>query len=259
MEHKHIQAAMAKYLRDPDGVPTPEGIEERRLKIYRELIFNNIEGFISGGFPVLRELYDDQSWSKLIRQFIKHHQSHSPYFLQISEEFLQFLQNEFVASEADPAFLLELAHYEWVELALDVSSEVLPSNAVPVAEIDDIPAETLLNLQFGLSPLAWPLSYQFPVHQISVDNQPSAASELPTFIVAYRQDENVKFLEVNGATVRLLTLMSENTNNKLGELLEILAEELQQALSAEFIDFGIKLVIDMLHKKIAFINRRNDT
>lgn len=253
MEYKHSQVAMAQYLRDPDGVSAPEGIEDRRLKIYRELIFNNIEGFISGAFPVLRELYDDQPWLKLIRQFIKHHQSHSPYFLQISEEFLQFLMNDFVASEDDPIFLLELAHYEWVELALDVSSEACSSNTVPADEIDDVATEFLLNSQLVLSPLAWPLSYQFPVHQISVDNQPEAASEQPTFIVAYRQNETVKFLEVNGATVRLLTLMSENTDISLAELLGILAEELHQAISPEFIAFATKLVVDLLHKEIVLL------
>ena len=29
------QMLMARYLRDPQGQPPPEGVEERRLKIYR--------------------------------------------------------------------------------------------------------------------------------------------------------------------------------------------------------------------------------
>ena len=85
------QMLMARYLRDPQGQPAPEGVEERRLKIYRDLVYNNVEGFISGGFPVLRSLYQDEDWHQLVREFIDQHRCHTPYFLEISQEFLKFL------------------------------------------------------------------------------------------------------------------------------------------------------------------------
>ena len=115
------QMLMARYLRDPQGQPAPEGVEERRLKIYRDLVYNNVEGFISGGFPVLRSLYRDEDWHQLVREFIDQHRCHTPYFLEISQEFLKFLMQRDESGPNDPPFLLELAHYEWVELALDVA------------------------------------------------------------------------------------------------------------------------------------------
>ncbi len=147
------QLTMARYLRDPGHQPPPSGVEARRLKIYEELIYNNIEGFISGGFPVLRSLYNEAEWQGLVRAFIDQHRCQTPYFLQISEEFLEFLLNNFEARPCDPPFIAELAHYEWVELALDVSEEEAPSAAVVTDVLGIVPR---------LSPLAWPLSYQFP-------------------------------------------------------------------------------------------------
>ncbi|OEC36203.1 Putative DNA-binding domain-containing protein [Pseudomonas cuatrocienegasensis] len=82
---------------------------------------NNIEGFISGAFPVLHRLIEASRWQRLVRSFIAEHQARTPYFLQISQEFLAWLQQGYVAEAGDPPFVLELAHYEWVELALDVS------------------------------------------------------------------------------------------------------------------------------------------
>ena len=79
------QLTMARYLRDPAGNPPPEGVEERRLKVYEDLVYNNIEGFISGGFPVLRSLYADADWHGLVRLFIDQHRCRSPYFLEISQ------------------------------------------------------------------------------------------------------------------------------------------------------------------------------
>ena len=46
---KESQMTMARFLRDPQACPPPEGVEPRRLQIYQDLIYKNIEGFISSG------------------------------------------------------------------------------------------------------------------------------------------------------------------------------------------------------------------
>ena len=48
------QFALSNHLRDPHAHPAPPGIEERRLAIYRDLFFNNIEGLLAGNFRVDR-------------------------------------------------------------------------------------------------------------------------------------------------------------------------------------------------------------
>ena len=52
-----------------------------------------------------------------MRKFVHRHPSESPYFLEISQEFLTFLSEQVHrVTSSLPEFLLELAHYEWVEL-----------------------------------------------------------------------------------------------------------------------------------------------
>ncbi len=51
------QQALTAYLRDPESCPAPQGVEPRRLAVYRDLFYKNIEGFISGGFPVCRSIF----------------------------------------------------------------------------------------------------------------------------------------------------------------------------------------------------------
>ena len=36
------QYAFAAHIRDPQNVPAPEGIEDRRMAIYRELFFQHL-------------------------------------------------------------------------------------------------------------------------------------------------------------------------------------------------------------------------
>ena len=200
---KQHQYDFTAHLRDPEHNPAPEGIEDRRVGIYRDLLYNNVEGFIANGFPVLRSIYSDGDWHKMVRDFFAHHQSSSPYFLEISQEFLDYLQSEREPQPEDPQGLLELAHYEWVELALTVSDEDADLNGID-------PNGDLLTGHPVLSPVAWPLAYQYPVHKMGPDYLP-AAPEQPTYLVVYRnRNDEVKFLEINLVTARLINLLQEN-------------------------------------------------
>ncbi len=203
---KKHQYEFTAHLRDPQKNAIPDAIEDRRMNIYRDLLYNNIENFIASGFPVLRKIYNDENWHRMVRDFFASHQSRSPYFLEISQEFLSYLQNERQADKNDPAGLLELAHYEWVELALHVSDEIINMHNID-ANGD------LLKQQPVFSPLAWPLVYQFPLHTIGPDNLPEKAPPQATYLVVYRnRNDNVNFLEINPVTARLIGLLQENND-----------------------------------------------
>lgn len=210
------QLSMARYLRDPGQQPPPVGVEARRLKIYADLVYNNIENFISGGFPVLRSLYIDADWHALVRDFIRQHRCQTPYFLEISQEFVRFLMEEHTSRPCDPPFIAELAHYEWVELALDISPQALPAPAQ---------AQDVLAAVLQLSPLAWMLQYRFPVHRIGPCFQPADATQ-PTYLVVYRNAlDQVRFMELNATTARLLELLRDNASQTAGAVLRRLAAE----------------------------------
>lgn len=196
------QREMASFLRDPEGRGAPKGIEPRRLQIYRDLVYRNIEGFISSGFPVLRSLYADADWEAMVRTFILEHRCTTPLFLRISEEFLAFLSAD--AREGLRGFEVELAHYEWLELAVDVAEGEVPEHL----ESPDI--ETA---RATLSPVAQLASYQYPVHRIGPSFQPEAPTE-PSFLLVYRDRESrVKFMELNAATARLLHELMQNAES----------------------------------------------
>jgi hypothetical protein len=237
--HK-AQFTMANFLRNPQSMPAPEGIEPRRLKIYQDLVYNNLEGFISSGFPVLRSLYADEQWHDLIGDFIDRHRCHTPYFLEISQEFLRYLTQDREDSAADPPFLAELAHYEWVELALDVSEKSIDSMGHLQRPLEEVVV---------LSPLAWLLSYHFPVHKIGQSFQPGEPAE-PTFLAVYRnREDEVRFMELNSATARLLELLRDNTKATGREILSRLAGELNMSTEA-VLGFGSELLADLAEQSI---------
>jgi hypothetical protein len=236
---KKHQYDFTAHLRDPERNPAPEGIEDRRIGIYRDLLYNNIEGFIANGFPVLRSIYSDDDWHKMVRDFFAHHQCTTPYFLEISQEFLDYLQSEREPQQEDPQGLLELAHYEWVELALMVADEETDLNGID-------PNGGLLAEHPVLSPLAWPLAYQYPVHRMGPDYLPATPPDQPTYLVVYRnRNDEVKFLEINAVTARLINLLQENPEIT-GELaLGQIAQEMQHPNPALVIEGGLSALQEL--------------
>ena len=198
------QSEFSAYIRDPQNSPAPADVKKPRMQMYRELFFNNINSFLSTNFPVLREIIDDREWKNLVQDFFSRHPCKTPYFTEIPEEFIDYLQNERDSNPQDPPFMLQLAHYEWVEMALSISKDELPAK-------DEAFITDPLAYKISLSPLAWPLAYDFPVQQISPEFQPIEKQNLPTYLVVHRnRDLNVKFIEITPLTYRLLQIIQEN-------------------------------------------------
>lgn len=216
------QFALARHVRDPDVHPPPPGIEERRLKIYRELFFNSIEGLLAGNFPVARTTLGDDIWRALVRRFYAEHHCRTPLFTEIAREFVQYLQQRQDAGADDPPWLAELAHYEWVELALQISDAEPPADNGSGAN----PGQALLDGAPVVSPLAWPLAYRWPVHRIGPDYRPDRAPDAATMLLVRRDDEgDVRFSELSPLLYRLLQLLGENTDRSGRQVLETLADE----------------------------------
>lgn len=226
MTFQHHQAAFAAYIRNPEHNPLPDGVKPERMAMYRELFFNNIDGFLTANFPVLHSLLSEQDWVLLVQDFFANHICTTPHFSEISEEFLAYLQNE-RKNSADFPFLFELAHYEWVEMALSISD----------AEFDPMSPEKLTQSKLKLSPLACVLAYQFPVQKICSVFVPMQ-SEQPTFLAVYRnEDDRVQFLEITPLTFQLL------------QLLENQPEEFAETYLMQLVNFAPTIPLAVLREK----------
>ncbi|MGO9236703.1 MAG: DUF2063 domain-containing protein [Methylocella sp.] len=198
---QRLQYAFAASIRDPENQARPQGVPAQRMQIYQNLIYNNVESFLASGFPVLKATLGDATWQALIRDFLRRHQSKTPYLAELGEEFLTYLQDERGEVDTDPPFLLELAHYEWVELALLIADTAVPAESPTLLE--DPLSQTIY-----LSELAWPLAYRFPVHRVGPEYRPHCAPAEPSFLLVYRgRDDRVRFLEISSSTYQLLDVL----------------------------------------------------
>ncbi|MFO7542176.1 MAG: putative DNA-binding domain-containing protein [Thiobacillus sp.] len=236
-EFQRYQLAFTAHIRDPKGHPRPAGVAARRMKIYNELLYNNVESFMLACFPVLRHVLGGRKWAKLVRAFFSTHRSHTPYFRQIPDEFIQFLQTEWTPSEGYPPYLLALAHYEWIELVLSVSNRSVEGPVDPAGDLID--GKPILN------PVLANLRYDWPVHRIAPRRR---IQPVETFLLVFRDAaDQVQFSEINAFTARLLTLLEPGDST--GRVaLETLASESRHPDPALILQAGGALLAD-LHRR----------
>jgi len=202
---QRLQYQFTAHMRDPSNRPAPAGIEDRRMGIYRDLIFCNVEQFVSSNFPVIRTLYDDAEWHALVRDFLREHMCHTPLFPEFAREFLRYLETRQQQGRGDPPFLLELAHYEWAELALSLDENDI--GATP----HDPDGDPVVGIPV-VSPLVCVLAYRFPVHGISAEFRPDEPTELPSVLLLVRgRDDHVRFHEINALSALLIERLQQNT------------------------------------------------
>lgn len=199
------QNELVSAVRDPRQSFT--GLEDdavKRLAIYQSLFFNNLNNFLINGFPVIHQLLNTEKWLVLVRRFFIEHQCESPYFSQISKEFVTYLSGQPDVLVDYPPFLVELAHYEWIELDVSIrDNKPVVYNTRPLLQT------------YSLSSLASVVEYRFPVHRLSVSFQPQSPSAQPHFFAVYRDvDDKVNFVELQPLTALLLSQI-ENADSPL--------------------------------------------
>ncbi len=191
--------AFASNVRHSSSQNIEDADTKRRMDIYRSLFFNNVNGFIQNGFPVLHSLYDAQEWERLVRQFFTEHPCKSPYFIHISQEFVEYLSNSYELIDSDPVFLKELAHYEWLELALSVRE---PQEKVTYWQQSGMP-ETMM-----ASPLSELAGYPFAVHKIGPDYQPETSDGMHYYLLYRNHEHKVQFQHLSPLSALAMEFLS---------------------------------------------------
>lgn len=208
----------------------PEGMDARRVSVYSELIFNNVSALLSDFFPVIKSLLTADEWRALVRDFFIGHQAETPYFPKVAEEFVHYLSSR-QQPEGDLPFLLELAHYEWVELHLYTHEAELPEAPVPV--------DALMTRPLALSDLVEPLAYRFPVHRISPAFVPTAPADTPTHLMVFRDaGDSVRFFELQPLSFEFLAALRETPGLVATEWLTDLGAELEVPDLPQFVSGG---------------------
>ena len=234
-----LQKQFADHIRDPENHPAPDGVEERRLAIYRRLFFNNLSSLFSKNFPRVHKIVDTARWKELIRAFMDLHRSTTPLFPELGREFVRFLA-EHPEQHKEWPWLAQLA--DWEFLATSVRNDEAEPGGI---EIDA--AADLLDGPIVVNPTLRLASYDWAVHKIRANRIPKEAK--PVILAVFRKpDDHIGRSQINAVTARLLVLLQENPDQSGQYGLERLAEEMQHPNPAALVEHGRALLDNLLQQ-----------
>lgn len=241
MAFQSLQRAYTRYLREPGRQPLPTGFARQGAAIYVDLLYNKFNDSLVVCFPVTHALLGESAWQHILKAFIAGHRCLSPYYRQIPDEFILYLQTERLGDD-DPPYLLELAHFEWVELVLAVAE------AESVAVSDSIEVNDWLGCRPVFAPVLQLLHYAYPVQRINLNYQPSEPPEQATHILGFRDTQDaVQFMELNPATARLVEILQAR-DCSVQTAIEQIATELQHPDPSALFAFGIEILTDLMRQ-----------
>lgn len=231
---QQFQIDFGRHLRDPRANRRPAGVPARRAGIYGELLYNNLEGILLACFPISHELLGRRRWPKLVRAFLREARCHTPYFREIPREFLRWLTTAAALPVQLPPWLKELAHYEWVELALDVMETKSPACDPTGDLLAGVPV---------LAPALMNLAYTWPAHRIGPDWRPR--KPLATHLLVFRDaTDRVQFIELNPVSSRLLAILQAGKTSGREACLAV-AKELGHPQPEAVAAHGAKILDDL--------------
>lgn len=237
IDFRAFQTQFTAHIRSPRQHLMPAGIEKRRMKIYQQLLLNNIEDVLANCFPVLKSILKKRRWQRLVQQFFADHACKTPFYRQIPDELIDYLANERKPQSDDPPFLMALAHYEWIELVLLISDQTLDFEIGPPQDwLREVPV---------LNPVSALLHYAYPVHQISPQFQPLEPHPEGFYYLVFRNfEDDVEFIVLNPMTA-LLVQQIQAGEQTLQAILHKIAQQLGHHQPQQVMEAGLEIVRDL--------------
>lgn len=249
-EFQKYQHQFVDYLRNPPKDKVVPEFLPQRSNVYAKLLYSKIKSSLDTCFPISSRLLGSIRWKHLIQIFIKDHQCNSPLYREIPDEFISYLMTE-KPLVVLPKFLIELLHFEWMELVLETEKPIKPENTLP-SKGDLLTIIPAINSVFHL------LYYHYPVQNITAtdlhwknwDIRLAPYHEETIILAGLRDSEyNIHFIELNAVTARLIELILEGFSTGEQALLE-LAAELHYGDHEAILPFGIKILQQLEQQQI---------
>lgn len=201
-------------------------LQENFTAIYRKNTPDSLIEILTNMFPLLQTALGSQNWKKQVDDFFQNHPIKTPIVHEIPDEFVDYLYHHAEKKH------FELAHYEWVEIALYFDK----------TDLAQIPCHSTGDLLQGIpvvSPLAYLLHYE------------TLKQHAEDYYIAYRNTKHdVFYLGINLFSAKFFELLQKNTSLSGESVLKTLAIDTHHPSPALVLENGLALLQEWREKDI---------
>jgi hypothetical protein len=231
-DFRQYQFALARHLRDPLSMPLPKGVSQVDANACTHEMVKNLREVLEPAFPVTHALLGDEIWEHAVRLFLKQAPTHAPWSTVVQRAFVAHVC-ESSDMQSLPAWLQDLAHFEWLQNAVSTAPVTWPAFD---ATGDVMKRPVVLN------PSHVEAAYEWPVHSIDTDHNPD---EMQSTHVTMLRDVN-DVLHVYESSVfrnQLIDLLRDGQTGE--EAFKVLAAWLSHPAPELFVHEGEELMAQL--------------
>ena len=216
---QEVQRQLTAHLRDPDANPAPEGVEDRRLGVYRRLVFGNLARLLGAGLPLTRQQLGKKRFDRLVRDFLREHRAETPYFPRLTREFRLWHEKAAPTRPNDPPWLGDLILYE-------AEKRILQRMPDPPADRGIDPQGDVVAGIPAPSPLLRLLTLRYPVHKGKSGNLADSPPDVPSFLLLRRDSAGrLRTEELGVLSAGLLAMILDGDTQTGAKLLENMMQQ----------------------------------
>lgn len=236
-DFRQFQFALARHLRDPLSVPLPEGVSAQEAALLTQEMSTHLRDVLDSAFPVTHALLGDEIWDFAVRLFIKDAPHHAPWASNVQRAFVDHVCNSHEMQNM-PAWLQDLAHFEWLQTAVATTPVTWPA-----VNVDG----DVMNSPVVLNPTHVEAAYEWPAHSISTDNRPD---DMQSTHVSLLRDVNdhVQVIESSVFRGQLLDLLREGQTGE--QAFRVLANWLSHPEPDVFVREGAEVMAQLRRESI---------
>nr|WP_315262060.1 putative DNA-binding domain-containing protein [uncultured Limnohabitans sp.] len=202
-DFRQFQFALARHLRDPLGVSAPAGVSLADAAACTQDMVTHVSEVLAPAFPVTCALLGDDMWEHAVRLFLKDAQPHTPWASTTQRAFVDHVC-ESPDMQRLPAWLQDLAHFEWLQNAVNTTPV-----SWPACDVD----ANVMHHAVVLNPTHVEAAYEWPVHSIDTDHQPDDMQS--TYVSMLRdKDDTLHVLESNVFRGQLIDLLRDGQSGE---------------------------------------------
>ncbi|AWB77521.1 DUF2063 domain-containing protein [Stenotrophomonas maltophilia] len=205
-----LQRRWADHVRDP-AMAAPDGVEARRLAVYRRLCIDSLDTLLAGSLPRLQQQLGTSRWRDTVAHYYAHHACQTPLFPRIAGEFAAWLAVQ--DTLALPDWAAELAHYESTQQSLHIEARGAGCLLQRVPEDSDV---------LAVSPLVRVLGYRWPVHE-DEGLEPELGAAPTLLVIQRRADFSLKVEQPSPLAYALLSVFGDD-GARVDKALQVLSE-----------------------------------
>ncbi len=236
-DFRQYQFALARHLRDPLSAPVPEYIDQKAAAACRQEMVQHVCDVLAPAFPLAQAFLGEDIWEHAMRLFLKDAPSHTPWASTTQRAFVDHVC-ESPEMQNLPAWLQDLAHFEWLQNAVTTTPVQWPNfNA----------SGDVMQHSVVLNPSHVEAAYEWPVHSMDTDHKPDDMQR--THVSMLRDiDDELHVFESSVFRCQLLDLLREGQTGE--QAFMVLARWLSHPDPEAFVREGAKVMAQLQREGI---------